>query len=406
MLASRLNLSAFPHSRYAMQLQRGFSKLRFEPQLEREYVLGHLIDSRVLIRAACVFSGLVTIARGVEQASVGNHGVLAAIAFIALSSLALAAIAFSPAFERMFMPCARILVPMRNVIIAVHVAWAAALGRLEMLMVMAPLIVGPFFFLGLRLRAAFTCGLLTLATFIAGAVLFELASSLAVHSIAFLVITLGACAIAAAHVEKRSRTSFLETRLIAEIAEHDTLTGTRNRRVFDEHLERCWSQARKSGKAVAVLLIDVDHFKAYNDRYGHQAGDAALRRVAQVLKPFVSDEGSILARYGGEEFAAVLCDVTASDAVKLAERMRGAVEEARIEHRGSRSASVVTISVGLAFVEPSRERGPDGALQLADQALYEAKVKGRNRVEVKNQAEYRMLVTGVFSLNVARAAER
>jgi diguanylate cyclase (GGDEF)-like protein len=284
----------------------------------------------------------------------------------------------------------------------VYVAAAVATGKLETLMILAPLIVGPFFFLGLRFRAALGCGMLTLAAFIASALMFELAMPLTFHSITFLVIMLGACAIAAAHLEKWARMSFLETRLIAEIAEHDTLTGTKNRRMFDEHLECLWPRAAAQGKSVAVMLIDVDNFKAYNDRYGHQAGDEALRRVAQVLKPLVDGGANLLARYGGEEFAAVFHDVTVTQAVETAERLRQAVEQIRIEHRGSRSASTVTISVGLALVEPSRERGYRGALQLADQALYEAKMKGRNRVEIKNQAEYRMLVTGMFSLDFAR----
>jgi diguanylate cyclase (GGDEF)-like protein len=403
--ASQLKLSAFPDSPYAAQLKRGFSKLRFDGQLEGEYVRAHLADSRVLIRIACVFSALVAIVRGVEQASSGNFGVLWAIAFVAFASIALASIAWSSSFDRVFLPVARIAVPARNAVIAVYIASAAALGKLETLMILTPLIVGPFFFLGLRFRASLACGVLTLAAFIASAVFFELAPKLTVHAVCFLLITLVACGIAAAHLEKWSRRSFLETRLIAEIAEHDTLTGAKNRRVFDEHVEHLWTRASQGGKAVAVLLVDVDHFKAYNDRYGHQAGDEALRRVAQVLMSFVQGEDSVLARYGGEEFAAVLYDVNATKALECAERMRHAVEELRIEHRGARTPSAVTISVGLAFLEPSRERGPRGALQLADQALYEAKIKGRNRVELKNQAEYKMLVTGVFSLDVkSRAA--
>jgi PleD family two-component response regulator len=156
----------------------------------------------------------------------------------------------------------------------------------------------------------------------------------------FLLMGLVACAFAARHLEKWSRTSFLEARLIAELAQHDALTGTKNRRVFDEHLARLWPQASGDGRTMAVLLIDVDHFKAYNDRYGHQAGDQALRRIAQALQAVASRPLDVLARYGGEEF-----------------------------------------------------------VQLADQALYAAKVGGRNRVELMNEADYRMLVTGVFAKN-------
>jgi diguanylate cyclase (GGDEF)-like protein len=267
-------------------------------------------------------------------------------------------------------------------------------------------LIGPFFFLGLRFRTALLCGVLTAAAFVASAFFFALAPPVALRSIAFLLISLTACAIAARHLETLSRTSFLETRLIAELAQHDALTGTKNRRVFDEHLARLWPRAIEDGRAIAILLIDVDHFKAYNDRYGHQAGDQALRRVAQTVQMFVRRPHDVLARYGGEEFAAVLYDVDAKQAMVIAERMRRAVEELSIERPGSKTVTRVTISTGVAVIEPTLERKPSGALQLADQALYAAKVKGRNRVELMNEAEYGMLVTGVFSKDAAGGVTR
>jgi diguanylate cyclase (GGDEF)-like protein len=210
---------------------------------------------------------------------------------------------------------------------------------------------------------------------------------------------------AARHFEKCSRTGFLEDRLIADLAQHDALTGTKNRRVFDEHLTRLWQQAVGDGRAIAVLLLDVDHFKAYNDRYGHLAGDLALRRVAQTVQRFVRRPLDILARYGGEEFAAILYNVEAGQAKDVAERICRAVAELAMEHRDSRTAAVVTISVGVAVVKATAQRNPRGALQLADQALYEAKVSGRNRVELMNDEEYRMLVTGVFA-SPSRVSQR
>jgi diguanylate cyclase (GGDEF)-like protein len=150
---------------------------------------------------------------------------------------------------------------------------------------------------------------------------------------------------------------------------------------------------------MAVLLIDVDHFKAYNDRYGHQAGDQALRRIAQSLQGVVTRPLDVLARYGGEEFVAVLYDVDQHQATDIAAKMRRSVQDLGIEHRGSRTYSAVTTSIGIAVVAPTSNRNPRGALQLADQALYAAKVGGRNRVELMNEADYRMLVTGVFAKN-------
>jgi diguanylate cyclase (GGDEF)-like protein len=218
-----------------------------------------------------------------------------------------------------------------------------------------------------------------------------------VRTCVFLLVGLLACAIAARQVERWTRRSFLETRLLGELAANDELTGMKNRRVLDEHLARLWSQALQDKRSLAILLIDVDHFKSFNDCYGHQAGDLALRSVAQEAQRFVSRPLDVIARYGGEEFVAVFYDFDADQAVRVAEQMRRAIESLGIAHRGSRTAPRVTISIGIAVVQPTAGRARQGALQLADEALYEAKVKGRNRVELMTDAEHQLLVTGVFA---------
>lgn len=405
---SRLNLNAFPDSPYAAELQGGSPNLCFSPALEAEYVRAQLINSRALIQVVCVLASLLAIFRGAEQAAAGfwNSTVPIGLGLVVSGSILLAAITWSAAFERLFVPWARIVVPLRNSIVAAQIAQAAAHGQFEMFMILPLLLIGPFFFLGMRFHTALFSGVLTVVSFVASAMLFELALPVALRSCIFVLMNLVACAIAARHLEKLSRTSFLETRLIAELAQHDSLTGSKNRRVFDEHLARLWPQAIADGRAIAILLIDVDHFKAYNDRYGHQAGDQALRRVAQTLQTFVARPLDVLARYGGEEFAAVLYDVDGNQAVDVADRMRRAVEELNIEHPSSRTSNRVTISAGVALIQPTLERNPRGALQLADQALYEAKLKGRNRVQFMNEAEYRMLVTGVFVQDPSHAGGR
>jgi diguanylate cyclase (GGDEF)-like protein len=176
--------------------------------------------------------------------------------------------------------------------------------------------------------------------------------------------------------------------------------------VFDERLEQVWQRAVTAGQVMAVMLIDIDHFKSYNDCYGHQAGDQALRHVAQTVQKLVRRPEDILTRYGGEEFAAILCEVNAEQAREIAERVRAAVAELNIEHRGSRTASRVTISVGVAVVVPSADRSPRGAVQLADQALYEAKVQGRNRIELMDRRQHELMVTGVFAVGTEQTASR
>jgi diguanylate cyclase (GGDEF)-like protein len=393
-----LNLAAIPDSPYAAELQRAQQDLQFKPEVEAEYVRTRLLDSRLLIRVTCALAAVLGIARGVEQAATGFPvgGPAIALALVTLASVLLAFLAWSSAFERRYLPVARVIVPIRNVVVAGCIAAAAADGQSEMLMFLPLLLFGPFFFLGLSYRTALFTSVLTAAAFVVFGALAGLALPVALRAIAVLLITLAGCAVAARHLQRLARTSFLETRLISQLAQHDTLTGTKNRRVFDEHLARLWPQAVAQRRTIAILLIDVDHFKAYNDYYGHQAGDGSLRRIAESLQSVVRGPLDVLSRYGGEEFVAMLFDVDTDQAMAIADRVRRSVHDLAIEHSGSRTSATITISIGVAVIEPSPARTPHGALQLADQALYAAKVSGRNRVRVMNEADYGMLVTGVF----------
>jgi diguanylate cyclase (GGDEF)-like protein len=397
---SQRDLGAFSTSPYAAELQRGAAVRAFSPKVEAEYVRAHLADNRTLIRLTATLAVVLGLFRGLEQTLldtwVGPQPLL--VALVLVVSFVLAVVSWTPPlFARLYLPVAQVVVPIRGALIAVGIAHATSAGQLELLMLLPLMVVGPFFFMGLRFRVALVAVAVTLATFAIAAVALGLAPSMAARAFVFLLITAGACSLAARHVEKWSRTSFLKSHLIAELAQHDTLTGLKNRRVFDEHLDQLWERAVDDGRALAILMIDIDHFKAYNDRYGHQAGDHALRRVAQALQPLVTRPLDVLARYGGEEFAVIMYDVDGRQAEAVAERMRVVAHELRIEHHESQAGGAVTISVGVAAIEPTPERRSRGALQLADQALYEAKVRGRNRVELKDDVAHRLLVTGVFA---------
>jgi diguanylate cyclase (GGDEF)-like protein len=370
-----------------------------DAKLEREYVRTRLLEGRGLIRAACVLGVLLVVFRILDQAatSIPTTTQLWQLGLVLAASVTLAVITFTPVFTRLYLPFAHVIVPVRNATAAIAVARAASLGELELLMFMPFMVIGPFFFLGLSFRTALCTVALTVATFVASVVVFDLATPVAARSSLILILATAGCAIGARQLERWSLASFVQGRLIAEMAQHDALTGTKNRRVFDEHLARLWQQAAGDRRTIAILLLDVDHFKAYNDRYGHQAGDQALRRVAQTLQGFVSRPLDLLARYGGEEFAAILYDVDAQEANEVADRMRRAVGALGIEHEESRDSGNLTISGGVAVVDPTAGRKPRGALQLADEALYEAKTRGRNRIELRDEADHLMLVTGIFS---------
>jgi diguanylate cyclase (GGDEF)-like protein len=403
---SPLDLSTFPDSPYAAELHRESPWLRFAPPLEAEYLRSRLLSNRTLIRVACIFSALLTLSRALEvvYSNTWDRTIVIGLMLVMSSSLALAWLAWSRAFERLYPRWASVLIPARNSLVAIQVAAAAAHGQPEMLMAMPIILIGPFFFMGLPLRGSLWCGASTVATYAIAATVIGLPTMVAFHSYILLSGGILACGIAVWHLDNVSRRSFLESHLIAELAQRDPLTGTRNRRVFDERLEQLWRQSSAAGRVMAVLLIDIDHFKAYNDYYGHQAGDKALCHVAQTVQRMVRRPEDILTRYGGEEFAAILYDVSAEQAREIAERIRGAVAELNIEHRASRTAARVTISIGVAVVVPSEDRSPRGAVQLADQALYEAKVQGRNRVELMDRRQHELMVTGVFAIGSQRPA--
>jgi len=375
----------------------------FAPALEADYRRTQLLQTRPFIRAASAVALFFAIARAGEQIAAGAVGVplLAQFALILAGSAALVALAWSPQFENRYLPVAEVIVPLRNAIVAAHLAIAAARGEPDLLMILPLMLIGPFIFMGLRFRVGVFCGIITGVTFILFAARFQLAHQIVLRSGVLLAIGLIACAVTRLQIERLARTAFLERRLMAEFAQRDALTGTKNRRVFDEHLTRIWQLAAQQRAALAILLIDVDHFKDYNDRHGHLAGDEALRHIARTVQSFIHGARDILARYGGEEFAAVLYGTEPREARELAERMRRAVMGLTIDHGRYRSAQRVTISVGVAAIHPARERDCRGALQLADQALYEAKLRGRNRVELMDEGQYELIETGVFPASVA-----
>ncbi|HJR71355.1 MAG TPA: GGDEF domain-containing protein [Gammaproteobacteria bacterium] len=363
----------------------------------------HLADNTTLIRMTAVASVLLAVPRGVEQILLGAWTELQTGLYAATlaSSVALLVLSFGPWFQRLYMPFAQVLVPLRNSLVAVVVAGVAARGQLEALMLLPLFVIGPFLVFGLRFRAAVFAVAITLVAYAATAVLVALPLPLILRTCTFLLIVAGGSGVVARTLERAARTRFLENHAMTELAQHDALTGLKNRRVFDEHLERLWQLAGQEGRPIGIVLIDVDHFKAYNDRYGHQAGDRALCQVARMLHVFVTRPLDLLARYGGEEFAVLLYDIDTLEAEQLAEQMRKAVCGLAIEHRGSRIGEIVTISAGVGVVEPSTKRRSRGALQLADEALYLAKTRGRNRVEVLDQGAHNVLETGVFALRSA-----
>ncbi|MBL0039739.1 MAG: diguanylate cyclase [Xanthomonadales bacterium] len=169
---------------------------------------------------------------------------------------------------------------------------------------------------------------------------------------------------------------------LRKLSESDGLTGVANRRLFDGSLIEAWTASVRSRREIALILIDIDHFKEYNDASGHLAGDDCLKRVAQALESEASAVGALVARYGGEEFSVLLPDPAATDARALAEALRARVEFEALPHPRSDVARVVTVSVGVAVMAPTAAHEPALLIDAADQALYRAKAAGRNRTSI------------------------
>jgi diguanylate cyclase (GGDEF)-like protein len=230
-----------------------------------------------------------------------------------------------------------------------------------------------------------------------------------------MVLVNGIGAISCYQLELAVRRSFLESKELSELnkelgvlAQLDGLTGLNNRRSYDTFIERIWSQCKRDHVSLTLLLIDLDHFKAFNDQYGHQAGDDALKAVAEVIKSSAKRPFDFAARYGGEEFVIALYGTpefyggaAATDASKaLAESLRNGICQLRIPHAKSSTSKFLTVSIGVAVILPEAERSLAGSVQMADEALYQAKEGGRNRVVV-TESGTALVRTGRF-----RASDR
>ena len=389
-----------PDLPYARQLKAGFPWLTFFPELEsiyRETVLEeHLPHIRVNLCLGIIVIVAVSAMRASTQVMAPSP-VVPALRLLVMIPMLLACFAATFALRRR-----RIFTPL-----ALFTAVAAGMCVVAIQVIAqsggAPLVVPRleiyaifvYFMMGLMFYHSLALNLLIVLAYLAAGTMLQLPG----REFAFDMLSVAAtnvfCASVAYMHEKTSRLRFLEAALLRELVARDGLTGIRNRRMFDQHIQRVWCQAVRDTQRVAVLLVDIDCFKDYNDRYGHQAGDECLRAVAVSLSQCARRPMDFVARYGGEEFAVILYEASREYVAEVLTRIQRSIAELNIPHEASRVASRLTVSIGAAFVLPGANRTHDGLVQLADEALYGAKEQGRNRVVVL-EAEYHTLRTGRF----------
>jgi diguanylate cyclase (GGDEF)-like protein len=406
-IAKRFPIEDLPDLPQSRQLKAGFPWLTFTDELEEEFRRSHFDASLVHIRINLSLAIAMTIAfAAVHAAVLGRElnrtpGKIQLLLVIPLLLISLGA-SFSRNSHRVFPPVAL----MAATILGLSVAGIEILGTLGGVSFLLPYLlitaIFIYFMSGLLFYRALAANSIVLFAYLAVGISLQLPGrEFGYNALAFVALNLVCAWIVYMH-EKTSRRSFLEEALLQEMVARDGLTGIQNRRMFDQHIQRVWQQGMRTRQRIAVLMIDIDWFKDYNDRYGHQAGDECLRAVAVCLNQCARRPFDFVARYGGEEFAVVLYEASREYTAAVLTRIQRSVAELNISHEASQAATRLTVSIGAAFVLPGPDRTYEGLVQLADEALYSAKEQGRNRVVVM-EAEYQSLRTGRFDKRRASA---
>jgi diguanylate cyclase (GGDEF)-like protein len=397
---NRLLSADLPDSPHARQLRAGFPWLTFNAELETEFRRTHFDENLVHIRVNLCLAVVITIAFSIMESVVLGpelNRIPSMVHMLVIIPTLLIGLAssFSPQRHRLYPPLALVASTILGLgVTAIQVT--ATLGGTSLLFPCLMLaIIFIYFMGGLIFYHALAANVIVMLVYLAVGMGLELPGhEFAYDAMAMVAANLFGASVVYMH-EKTSRMRFLEACLLRELVARDGLTGIQNRRMFDQHILLAWQQAVRDEERVAVLLVDIDCFKDYNDRYGHQAGDECLRAVAVSLSQCARRPMDFVARYGGEEFALVLYEASREYVAEVLTRIQRSIAELNIPHEASRVASRLTVSIGAAFILPSSNRTHEGLIQLADEALYSAKEQGRNRVVVM-EAEYHTLRTGRF----------
>lgn len=381
-----------PGNPYLQQLLKGFAWLRFEPQLEREYdqYLGAaaIRQRRIaIVLALLIWCGFVAV--DLHRLQPFNEGVqlsetaewLLHLRWAVLGLLVGAQLMILvKRLEFLTLPMTPWVIALTGIVTALINMLYSRLGMQASYDGVILLTIAAFFPLGMTFYTSLMVGLaISIGSFLLAQWLL-IGDYLRAFNLTTVYLFLGVLVSAGGGYlrDHNQREQFLSRHLLNWLAERDSLTGLYNRRSLEQKLAVLFLQARRQKCRIGLVLVDLDHFKAYNDSYGHRAGDLALQRVARVLHDFARRPLDMAVRLGGEEFALLLFDCDEQALHGLAEEVRLAIEQLAIEHRGSATLPVMTASLGMALSVPEESSGT--LYQRADEALYRAKHAGRNQV--------------------------
>jgi diguanylate cyclase (GGDEF)-like protein len=374
--------------------------LAFAPELEQEYLSSTAEARRQWVRLS-VFVALST----TLGFAIIDHWVLArptspvadSVRFGLQLPLVLFALALTTKrwFERAYLPAITFAAPLFGI---GTVVMAAAAPPDQTALVTLRILLAAFFFyfmMGLGWMRALGVNAVMAAAFAGVSIAGMIEPRTATYSL-FVIFCANLIGSAGAYaLERANRSTFLEKRRLAETATRDGLTGLLNRAAFDERMRALHDQAARDGVPLAVVLIDIDHFKAFNDQYGHPAGDQCLRMIASTVRHAARRRPlDLVGRYGGEELVAVLYGGTHEHAEIVARGIVAAVGRLKMPHVASTTCGYVTVSVGAATASPSEGAPLEALVERADGALYAAKSAGRNR---------HVVAASVASLDAARS---
>ncbi len=369
--------------------EREVERLRFAPGTEAEFQASFVQRSLPRARwATAIYLALVAVVTAINMRGTMTplaDSVLQPIYLLRLgvacpALVVILAATVIPQLHRHYQWIASTAVVVTGMSVMIISGLAAAAGMPQFQMGDVLVIVYATLFLGLLFRAVLVVAAALLLGFIGIGWYLGVSNDHLIFASSVVFATTLMSVLSALRMERLLRANFIENRLLNDIAERDGLSGLYNRRMFDNLTNRLWLQAQRNRDPLQIILVDIDHFKAYNDLYGHQAGDNCIRRVAAIIARATKRPFDFCARYGGEEFALVLYAPSGTDATALPEQIRRETMALNIPHTHSESSGVLTVSIGSATAEPDTKRSLAGLIQTADEALYRAKQLGRNRV--------------------------